>query len=71
MTYEETADELVKRILLIIPDHPELLEMDNDPWKLFKMGLKCDDLSPTLFQASWALAKAKQVFKENNNEKST
>lgn len=28
MTYEETADELVKRILLIISDHHELLEMD-------------------------------------------
>ena len=60
--YESTADELVRRITKLIPDHPELIVM-IDPWALFKVpGFKCDDLGPSLFQASWALRKAQQDY---------
>jgi hypothetical protein len=64
--YESTAEELVKRILAVIPAHPELLQLD-DPFKLFKVvpGL-CDDLEPTLYQASWALSKAKTLYQERS-----
>ena len=61
-SYSDTADELVSRILKLIPDHPELITMD-DPWKLFKVdGFNCNDLGPSLYQASWALSKAQQEW---------
>lgn len=60
--YQGIADELVMRILDLIPTHPEIMEMDS-PWGLFKAGLKCDDLQPTLGQASWALGKAQHEFR--------
>ena len=61
MTYESTADELVKRINELVPDHPEILQI-NSAWDLFKIpGFKCDDLHPSLFQASWALAKVQDM----------
>jgi len=60
MEYNSTVDELVKRIDALVDSHPEILSLD-DAWGLFKIpGFKCDDLGPTLFQASWALAKVKQ-----------
>ena len=62
MLYESTADELKDRILKLIPDNPQILEME-DCWDLFKVeGFKCNDLQPSLFQAGWALAKAKQEY---------
>lgn len=58
MTYESTADELVRRIAALIPTHPEILQFDS-PWPLFKVpGFKCDDIGPSLAQVSWALRKA-------------
>jgi hypothetical protein len=60
MNYETTADELVKRIIPVIKKHPELLN-STDAWDLFKYPeFKCEDLQPSLAQASWALEKAKQ-----------
>ncbi len=62
--YENTANELVDRILKLIPKNPQILEI-TDVFKLFKIsGFKCDDLDPTLYQAQWALAKAKSIWKE-------
>ena len=60
--YVSTADQLVERIAALIPTHPEILEM-TDPWKLFAVeGFDCKDLGPSLFQAGWALAKAKEGY---------
>lgn len=62
MSYNSTAEELSKRILALIPAHPELLTLD-DPWKLFKVeGFKCDDLQPSLAQAAWALGDAQGKY---------
>ena len=61
------VDELVKRISELIPSHPEILEMD-DAFSLFGVdGFKCDDLQPSLFQAQWALAKAKAGTNKTRN----
>jgi hypothetical protein len=63
--YTNAANELVGRILKLIPAHPEILIMDG-AWDLFKVeGFKCDDLEPTLAQANWALAKAKADYIES------
>jgi len=60
--YISTANELSDRILKLIPEHPEISELD-DCWGLFKIeGFKCDDLSPSFFQASWALNDAKHRY---------
>ena len=57
--YEATANALVERIAALIPEHPEILALE-DPWGLFKVpGFRCDDLQPTLAQAAAALAVAK------------
>jgi len=62
--YSGTADELTSRILALIPDNPGILEIDG-PWDLFEVqGFKCNDINPSLFQASWALARAKKIFRE-------
>lgn len=62
MNYQTNADELVQRILSLPHDK---VEACNDAWGLLKIeGFKCDDLQPSLFQASWALNKAKQIIKE-------
>lgn len=63
--YEATADELTSRILKLIEINPVVLQL-NDPWGLFKLGLKCDDLQPTLFQASFALSKAKAIWEHDH-----
>ena len=63
--YEQTGNELAKRVKALIPAHPEILEMES-PWDLFSVdGFKCDDLQPSLAQAGWALARAKQMHNES------
>jgi hypothetical protein len=60
LTYEETANVLVRRIEALVPEHPEILNLDS-AWGLFKIpGFKCDDLQPSLAQASWALGSVRQ-----------
>jgi hypothetical protein len=60
--YASTADELVRRILALMPQHPKLLTMD-DPWQLFSVpGFSCVDLSPSMQQASWALKRAQALY---------
>jgi hypothetical protein len=66
-SYEATARELERRILALIPDHPEILDMIN-VWDLFKVpGFKCDDLGPSLTQATAALASVKKTQYEKNH----
>lgn len=60
MNYTDTADALVDRIVAL---GPEILTVDS-AWGLFKLGLKCDDLGPSLFQAQWALSVARQRLRE-------
>ena len=59
--YSSTADALVERIRALMPAHPEIASMEA-PWDLHKVpGFKCDDLEPSLFQASWALRRAQAL----------
>lgn len=61
--YEAVANTLGQRILDLIPKHPEILNLES-PWDLFKIeGFNCSDLQPSLMQASWALAWAKEQAK--------
>ncbi len=65
--YEQTADELTRRILDLIPSNPEILTMDS-PWGLFKVpGFKCDDIGPSLYQAQFSLAKARELYRDQTN----
>ena len=61
--YAATADELTKRVVALLREQP-ILAWGNDPWALLKAGLKVDDIQPSLFQAQWAFAKAKEILKE-------
>ncbi len=61
--YEATGYILKDRILEAIPKNPEILQM-TDPWDLFHIpGFNSADLQPSLAQACWALAKAKEEYK--------
>lgn len=65
--YSGTADKKVERIMEFIPDHPEILKMDS-AWALLKVdGFQCDDIEPSLFQAEWALVKAKELHRRDNS----
>ncbi len=64
--YVSTAHHLADRIVDLIPSHPEILQM-HDAFKLFKIeGFKCDDLGPSLAQASWALREAQRRYKSQS-----
>ena len=57
--YGGIANALRDRIAALIPEHPEIMEMDS-PWDLFDIeGFDCKDLAPSLYQAAWALANAR------------
>ena len=58
--YSHTADELTLRFKVIIDSNPEL-KNETDLFKFFAYGLNVKDLQPSLFQAQWALQKAKQI----------
>ena len=65
-TYTDTANTLKDRTLALIPDHPEILDMD-DPGDLFQIeGFDYNDLGATEFQAQWALDRAKMEWKERH-----
>jgi len=60
--YQDTADELTNRILALIPNHKEILEM-VEVFDLFKIKeFECSDLQPSISQAQWALTKAKLMY---------
>lgn len=59
--YENDANRLVQRIREVAATQPQILEL-TDPWDMFKVpGFKCDDIGPSLFQAGWALRRAKEL----------
>ena len=61
ISYASTAERLVERIMRL--DRAKVLACD-DPWKLLDLGLKCDDLGLSLFQASWALRAAQERLRK-------
>lgn len=62
--YASVGHELRDRIVALIPDHPEILDLESC-WDLFNVdGFKCDDLQPSMAQAGWALAAAKRQYRE-------
>lgn len=68
--YAGVGEELKRRIVALIPDHPEIMEFD-DPWPLFKVdGFKCDDLGPTLAQAAVALRHAQREMGDEHERQS-
>lgn len=65
--YSSTANELSDRIFKLIPENPQILEME-DCWDLFNIkGFNCKDLRPSMFQASYALSNAKRKYKDAMN----
>jgi hypothetical protein len=66
--YESTCDVLTHRILGLIPENPDILEM-YDCWKLFDVeGFKCDDLQPSMAQAGFALRAAQQMYRAGDKQ---
>jgi hypothetical protein len=53
----QTGEELVQRIVALMPDHPEIMTMDS-AWGLFELGV-VEGLEPSYATASWALEAAK------------
>lgn len=64
--YVSTGNELRDRILALIPKHPEIMTCDS-AFALFKIApeFKCDDLQPSLAQAGWALASAREIYRNS------
>jgi len=58
LDYNGISDELVRRIVALVPAHPEILTM-RSAFDLFEVpGFECKDLAPSLAQAAAALGKA-------------
>lgn len=60
--YEATANKLVDRIVAL---GPAILDCES-AWGLFKLGLECDDIGPSLAQAQAAWSIAKRRVREAN-----
>lgn len=61
--HNNTVKELSNRILLLIPDHLEILEM-SDPQLLLKIeGFSKKGINHTYFITAYALSKAKELYK--------
>lgn len=58
--YINTANALVDKIADFAKTNPKVYSLKS-PWDLFKLGFKCDELQPSLYQATWALAKVQQL----------
>jgi len=61
--FERPGLTLTERILKLIPDNPQILDMEN-PRELFDIeGFYCDDLKPDWYQAAWAFERAKMIYR--------
>ena len=59
-SYQEVAEVLVNRIVAL---GAEVILPLESPFDLFRVpGFFCDDLKPTLAQATFSLARAKEVL---------
>ncbi len=59
VNYLSVQDQLVNRIIKLIPSHPEILVM-KEYQDLFDIEeFNCSDLAPKLTDVQWALSKAK------------
>lgn len=66
---EQTANEMGRRILALIPANPSILTMDG-PFGLHAIpGFECDDLQPSLAQASAALGWARNQYRKTSAAK--
>jgi hypothetical protein len=64
--YEFTGQELIKRILALIPANPSILDFAS-PCGLFEItGFHCADLEPSFAQASSALFMAQDQWRKQN-----
>jgi hypothetical protein len=57
--YRSGAEELARRVLELCRAKPEAMDVDS-PFGLFKHGLECKDLDPTLGMANAALSAARR-----------
>lgn len=62
--YQDSYNQLVERIRELAIKDSRVYTLES-AWNLFDLGLECEDLEPTLFQATSAL---KQVIKEAQDE---
>ena len=60
--YQDAAEELKHRIMALIPDHPEILEMDEARDLHRVPGFRCDDIGPSCAMADEALSEAKAEY---------
>lgn len=66
--YNNITQELTERIIKLIPDNPQILEIES-PWDLFNIeGFYCKDLEPSLFQAAKAITDTRIRYKEENKK---
>jgi hypothetical protein len=69
--YDNTTKELTKRIKALIPNHQEILNMNN-PFELLEIKeFTYSDLGPSFMQANCALQMAKKQYKEEQCHQST
>ncbi len=61
--YEAIANTLEDRIYQLIPEHPEIMEMQS-AWDLLTIKeFNCKDLGPSAAQAGWAFAHARRRYR--------
>ena len=62
--YSATVNAVAARIEALIPDNPHIMGMTS-AWDLFKVpGFDVSDLNPSLMQAEYGLALAKQNIRK-------
>lgn len=61
--YKNSTMEIYRRILALIPNHPEILEIQNVYDLRDVEGFKSDDLGVSFAQVSGALSAAKEVYR--------
>lgn len=53
--YDGVVGALADQIRALVPVQPQILQLE-DPWGLFRVpGFNCEELNPSLEQATWAL----------------
>ena len=64
-TYHADINELTKRVLMLIPTHPEILAMTS-PFEMLDIAeFEYKDLEPSTIQLSHAIGKAISIYNDN------